>query len=1400
MLTSIRKSFSSPVFPADEDKTRRAYLLNVILNAEVVILALTFIPTFLAVLQGENQLSELVVIAVSAGTILLWRFLMWRGQVSTASAGMIFLFTLSIFGILASGGTIRSVGVIYLPAIVIMAILLISRRAGLFAFISTALIGAALIQGEIFGILPSPQNTTSYVSNAHILAGLGMTTVLLYLAIRGTEEALTRARHSEQEIRLFAFTLEQRVAERTHDLELASEVGRTASQKVANLDELLSAATELIRDRFNLYYTQIYLIDPSERMLVLRAGTGNVGAELIRRGHRLMIGFDSINGRAVSDKQAVTVADTTQSASFLPNPLLPNTHSEMAVPLIAAGHVVGVLDMQSEQPGALSESNLPAFETLAGQLAIAIQNASLFAEAEQARSEMEAQAQRLTSSGWQDFLNGIERGEQLSYAFDQTKVISVESTSSIQTESALTIPISIVGAEVGRIQLEKQADHIWTEDESEVAQATANLLARHVENLRLLAQAEQYRFEAEQVSRRLTHAGWNTFLENRNQSDTAFIYDLDKVRPFSGNDNHQSEKALKQFIVVRDETIGELTVDDVNAADEKTTQIVAAVANQLSGHIENLRLLEQTQQRTLDLEEAQTFLDSVIESLPHMLFVKDAEELRFLRWNKAAEELVGFSQEAMLGKNDYDFFPKEEADFFTLKDREVLASGKTLDIPEEPLATAYRGTRFMHTRKAPVYGADGKPKYLLGVAEDITERKKSEEVIRMAHHRAQIILESVTIPMVITRLSDNYLTFVNPPAIEVTQFNYEEVINQPAPDFYANPEDRKKFINELRATGNVSDMVVQLRRKSEEAFWALLSARVFDYQNEASILTTFVDITERIHAEEAIKAEQQRAQTILETVSVPMIISRLSDSIVLYANQALSQFRHVPLEELIGAHTMDYFVNPDDRVRLVEILKEQGQTTDFETQLKRKDGTISSVLLSARIINYQNELCVLTTYVDITDRILAEESVAKRAAELQTVAKVSTTTATTLEPDRLLQAVVDLTKEQFGLYHAHIYLVNESWNTLLLAAGAGEVGRAMVADNWSIPLNHPSSIVASAAQNKKFIIANDVYRDKDSSFLSNRLLPNTRSEMAVPMIVGEKVLGVFDVQSDVADHFTEEDANIYTTLAAQVAIALQNARLYVEQAATVNQLRELDKLKSSFLANMSHELRTPLNSILGFADVMLEGIDGKLTDYMDNDLRLIQKNGQHLLHLINDVLDMAKIESGRMNLNPEKFKIHEIFDEVTSITSTLANEKNLPLLIDGDSDKEVEIFADRTRLRQVMINLVNNAIKFTEAGKITLHVIPEEGARVIISVKDTGIAIPPEKLEVVFQEFTQVDSSATRKVGGTGLGLPISRRLVELHGGRLWAESTGVEGEGSTFYVELPLEARIIEVVEKQEK
>ena len=298
-----------------------------------------------------------------------------------------------------------------------------------------------------------------------------------------------------------------------------------------------------------------------------------------------------------------------------------------------------------------------------------------------------------------------------------------------------------------------------------------------------------------------------------------------------------------------------------------------------------------------------------------------------------------------------------------------------------------------------------------------------------------------------------------------------------------------------------------------------------------------------------------------------------------------------------------------------------------------------------------------------------------------------------------------------------------------------------------------------------------------------------------PLMVRGEPIGQLAVVG--LEQISPEIRGLLAAVAAQTSLHLETLRLTEELQKRAAELEELDRLKSSFLANMSHELRTPLNSILGFSDVILEGIDGPLTDYMENDLRLIQKNGQHLLHMINDVLDMAKIESGRMNLHPEVVKVHSILEEVLGITSTLANNKNLAFFIEPDSDPEVEIYADVTRIRQVMINLVNNSIKFTEKGHVCMRVDRVASDKVEIIVRDTGIGIPADHLETVFDEFAQVDTSTTRKAGGTGLGLPISRRLAEMHGGRMWVESTGISGEGSAFHVELPLVAIFAESVEK---
>jgi len=297
-----------------------------------------------------------------------------------------------------------------------------------------------------------------------------------------------------------------------------------------------------------------------------------------------------------------------------------------------------------------------------------------------------------------------------------------------------------------------------------------------------------------------------------------------------------------------------------------------------------------------------------------------------------------------------------------------------------------------------------------------------------------------------------------------------------------------------------------------------------------------------------------------------------------------------------------------------------------------------------------------------------------------------------------------------------------------------------------------------------------------------------RESIALPFIFGETLEGVVEVVHTGAAHgISLDDMTLFQSLLASTAYALQTARLYEQLSQTAERLREVDRLKSQFLANMSHELRTPLNSIIGFSRVIMKGIDGPVSDLQVQDLAAINNAGNHLLGMINDILDHAKIEAGKMELAFEKMDLSEIIKSVMSTTGGLIKDKPVRLVPDLQVDLP-PVYVDGIRVRQVLINLFSNAAKFTDQGTITVRAVLQEfdtRSMVEVSVRDTGQGIAQADLSKLFQAFTQVDGSATRRTDGTGLGLAISRNLVELHGGTIWVES--VVGEGTTFFFTLPV-------------
>ncbi len=294
-----------------------------------------------------------------------------------------------------------------------------------------------------------------------------------------------------------------------------------------------------------------------------------------------------------------------------------------------------------------------------------------------------------------------------------------------------------------------------------------------------------------------------------------------------------------------------------------------------------------------------------------------------------------------------------------------------------------------------------------------------------------------------------------------------------------------------------------------------------------------------------------------------------------------------------------------------------------------------------------------------------------------------------------------------------------------------------------------------------------------------------RASVTVPMMREGLPIGIITVSRKEPGTFAEREIKLLQTFADQAVIAIQNVRLFTEIQEKSRQLEIASQHKSQFLANMSHELRTPLNAILGYTEMMVDGLYGDLPEKAQTTLERVQSNGKHLLGLINDVLDLSKIEAGQLVLAAEDYSVADMVSTVMAATESLAKTKKLALEANVAAGLPRGV-ADSRRLAQVLLNLVGNAIKFTDEGKVEIRAVRAD-ENFEISVVDTGPGIAPADQAKIFEEFQQVDNTSTRKKGGTGLGLSISRKIVELHGGRITVESE--VGKGSTFKVTLPVNA-----------
>ncbi|MFW5696357.1 MAG: GAF domain-containing protein, partial [Phototrophicaceae bacterium] len=956
---------------------------------------------------------------------------------------------------------------------------------------------------------------------------------------------------------------------------------------------------------------------------------------------------------------------------------------------IAAGEVLGVMEVHDDNIARFSEEDIRIQTMLAEQLATALRNAELFAQSSERAAQLATVAQ-----------------------------VSAEASTNLDVDALLVNTSNLV-----KERFNLYHAHIYLLDEEQ-------------ENLVLAAGAGEpgrvmvKRGHAIPISRE--HSLVATAARER---QGVIVNDVTANPDFMANPllpDTKAEMALP--MVVGDNLVGVLDVqgDAANSFDQEDVNVMTTLATQVAVAVENARSFERTQAISAQLSDA-----LIIARLGYWEFSFVTVNFTFTDEYYA---LLGTTAEAeggyLMTAEDYTrrFVHAESQHIVAAEIQKAMES----DDPN------YTSDLLMHTVRAngdDAYDtvrlrverdAAGNPIRAIGATQDVTERRQAQEYIERSRQRAELLAATNT---ALTMAQDEQdilaaiSTAVADSAMSLAAMTYFDVDEDGIPT-------QSNIVGGRSGDGQV------------------LQPQDFP--------TTQMTRSEFPIVEFAINQPDQVVY-IEDTRDDPLVNEAMYDFLdSLNVRSAIA----IPLQtggQLQGLISLNW---PEPR-QFSEDLR--GLIDDLRAAL-------SSVVASRR------------AYLDT---VKARHETERRAAEMETVARVSAATTAHLDLQELLLSVVDLTKTSFGLYHTHIYLLDETGDQLVLAAGAGEAGREMMERGHAIPMTNTNSLVVKAATDLTGVIVNDVIASPH--FLPNPLLPDTQSEMAIPMVIGGRVVGVLDVQSDIIDRFDDEDLRVKTVLAEQIAIAVQNAQFFAETVSQAererqiaDQLREVDRLKSQFLANMSHELRTPLNSIIGYSEVLLDGVDGELTEDAEEDVQAIHSSGKHLLSIINEILDLAKIEAGEMKLEIQPVELVEFTQEIVRTGQVLVKDKPVELELVANGHMPT-VCADPIRLRQILWNLVSNAVKFTEEGSVIVDLKPsaDQANMVVVTVRDTGVGMSQENLNVIFERFSQVDGSSTRRAGGTGLGLTITQQLIQMHGGDI--DVASVEGEGSTFWFTLPV-------------
>ena len=822
--------------------------------------------------------------------------------------------------------------------------------------------------------------------------------------------------------------------------------------------------------------------------------------------------------------------------------------------------------------------------------------------------------------------------------------------------------------------------------------------------------------------------------------------------------------------------------------------------------------------RTAELCQTQEMLRIVLDAIPVRVLWKNRDSV-YMGCNRRFAEDAGLnSPKEVIGKTDFDLPWKSDAELFRRRDRQVIESGEPMLEFEQPRSTSGGRVLCLLQNKLPLRDATGSTIGVLTVYEDITDRKHAEEALRESEARYRAVVEYS--PDGISVAIDNKVVYVNPAAVrlagarDAADLLGRSVLEFVHEDFRAEVERRRA---EMLQTGLPSPVLeLSLRRPDGKIIRAESMGVQIVYAGKPAILNSFRDVTEHRRQAEALRQSReqlrQRAEeleTIMGSAPVALWVAHDPQCDRISGNRMANSFDEANPPANWSANlsaTLRWFrdgrqLKPEELpMQLATLKNTEIQNTELELVLpggKRIDLLGSATPLRDEQGRVRG--CV-GAFLDNTDRKRAEGLLGGEKRVLEWIAQRKPL-------PEVLNEICRFIEELSPGMMSSILLLDADGKSLR------PVAAPKLPEEWTraiTPLAIGPSVgsCGEAAWTKEQVVVSDIANDRrwigyrEHSALA--LKCGLRACWSTPIVSADgELLGTFAIyyQEPRSPLATDLELIKQVTHLASVAIehdraaeALRRARDELEERVRertaelvqANQrLEELDRLKSQFLATMSHELRTPLNSIIGFTGILRQGFAGPVNDEQKKQLGLVFGSAKHLLSLINDLLDLSRIEAGKVDLEQETFNFVEVIDEVVQNLMPLAAHKNVRMATDLPG-QSIQMVGDRKRCFQVLLNLANNAVKFTDRGEVKITASTERD-RLRVCVADTGIGIKSEQIGMLFEAFRQLDGSAKRVYEGTGLGLHLCRRLLELMHGEIGVESEF--GKGSRFTLILPRQA-----------